>query len=688
MREVVTEFKVAYLDSPSAGRLAIVTMDNGHDHTRPSTFGAGGLASLGAALDEVEGQDDVKGLLLTGKPFIFAVGADLTSFNDATQEFARDAGRRGHEAFGRLRDLPFPTLAAINGACMGGGLEIALHCDVRTLSAAAGAIAFPEVFLSIVPAWGGTQLAPRIVGPAAALQVIVINALNNNRMMKPPEAFGHGLADRLLAPVDFLEESLATLERVVTGEEVIERREHDEGELDTALASARKAADGRVHGATLAPYRAIELVEFAARGGDLAEGLAKEQDALSELLPARQAQAAVYGFELTQQRAKRQPWKPDAQARQISKVGVVGAGLMGAQLGALFLSRYEVPLVCKDIDEGVLGAAREHIEGELDKRVQRGRMDAGKADFLKTLVTCTTEYEPLAGSDFVIEAVVEVLELKRRIFAEVEAVVDDGCVLATNTSSLSVEAMAAALAHPERVVGLHFFNPVALMPLLELVRTPRSSDEAVATAFAVARTLRKSAVQCADTPAFVVNRLLTRFMGACGHVVDRGNDFAEVDDAVKELGLPMGPFELLGLVGLKVAAHVARTMHEAYPDRFPLDANFQMLGETELPGVYDWSQGPRVPFAEISERWLITPDRERLTADQIRSQALEAVADEIRHMLDEGVVADARDIDTCMLLGAGWPFFMGGICKYLDQTGISDKVAGGPFITERDHALG
>ncbi len=683
----VTRFKVGYHDSPRAGRLALVTMDNGRDHTRPNTFGAESLASLDAALDELAAQPDVKGLLLTGKPFVFAVGADLGSFTGATAAFAREAAERGHRAFRRLADLPFPTLAAINGACMGGGLEIALHCDARTLSTAAAGIAFPEVFLSIVPAWGGTQLAPRVVGAANALQAIVANALDNNRVMKPAQAFQMGFADRLIDAVDFLDDSVALLERLCTGEEQIERPPApDAGDLDEALATARRTADDRVHGATRAPYVAIDLIEFAAGGGALDEGCRREEDALAELLPARQAQAAVYSFGLTQHRVKRQPWKPATPPRAVGKVGIVGSGLMGAQLGALFLQRLEVPVVLTDVDEAVLERARGLVEGELDKRVQRGRESAGKAEFLKSLVTYTVSREPLAGSDLVLEAVVEVLDVKRRVFADVERVVDAGCLLATNTSSLSVEAMGEALAHPERVVGLHFFNPVALMPLVEVVRTPASSQEALATAFAVAKRLRKSAVPVADAPAFVVNRLWTRFTGACGEAVNAGNDFAEVDDAVKALGLPMGPFELLGLVGLKVAANVARTLHEAYPERFPLDANFQMLGVTDLPGVYDWARG-RVPFEEVTRRWRVTHGARPLTGEQIRTRALEAVADEIRHMLDERVVADARDIDTCMLLGAGWPFFMGGICKHLDQTGISEKLLGAPLVGELDAAF-
>ncbi|MGH8931892.1 MAG: 3-hydroxyacyl-CoA dehydrogenase family protein, partial [Egibacteraceae bacterium] len=391
--------------------------------------------------------------------------------------------------------------------------------------------------------------------------------------------------------------------------------------------------------------------------------LRREEDMLAELLPSRQAQAAVYSFDLTQRRVKRQPGRPEVAPRPVRKVGIVGAGLMGAQLGALFLHRLEAPLVMRDIDQGVLDRARATIEGELDRRVAKGRVKAGKAAFLKSIVTYTLEYEPLAGADLVLEAAVERLDLKQRIFADVEEVVDAECVLATNTSSLTVGPMASRLAHPERVVGLHFFNPVAVLPLVEIARGEQSGDQAVATAFEVTKTLRKSAVLCADTPAFVVNRLLARFIGACSAMVSRGADFGEVDRAVQALGLPIGPFALLTLVGVRTAAHVAGILHEAWPDRFPPDPNLQMLADG-------------VPHDEIRPK----ASAEKPSAGDIRAAALDALADEIHHMLDDGTVADARDIDTCMLLGAGWPFFMGGICKYLDQTGISARF-GGPFLT-------
>ncbi len=690
--EVYTRFKVRYYDSPTvaaarddgAGRLAIVTMDNGADHTKPNVFGERALASLDGALDDIEARDDVAGLLLTGKPFIFAVGADVTEFDGVTPESARRGAEEGHRLFKRIRDLPYPTLAAINGAAIGGGLEIALHCDYRTISTTARPIAFSEVFLSILPGWGGTQLAPRIVGTADACKVIVHNALDNNRMLEADQAHELGFADEIIAPVDLFDRSLEILEELVTGDREIPAREPDHDE--EAISNAREYARNKVHEGTKAPYLAIDLIEFASQGGDLEEGYRREEDALAELLPARQAQSAIYAFRLTQQRIKKQPWRPEAQARPLEKVAVVGAGLMGAQLGSLLLEKLEVPLVMKDIDEDVLEQARETIEGDIDEAAGKGKLRAGKERFLKSLVTYTLDDADIAGADLVLEAVVEKMDLKKQIFAEVERHVDEDAVLASNTSALSIEEMASDLAHPERVIGLHFFNPVRVMPFLEIVRTEQASEQALATGFEVSKRLRKSGVACADTRGFIVNRLLMRFNGACMEALRHGNDFAEIDDATKELGLPMGPFELLGFVGLKVAYHTAQTLHDEWPDRFPLDDNFARIAELDVDGIYDWSQG-RVPHDEIASAVEVDDGVEPLTADQIRQKAVEATLDEAKVMLDDGVVADPRDIDTGLLLGAGWPFFMGGICKYADETGLSEKHFGGQLISPEDRAF-
>lgn len=318
-----TRFRLQSYDSPCAGRLGILTLTREGGPRRPPVFDRAALDSLEEALDEFEKQDP-SGLLVTGKPFGFAAGADLDEFVGADAAFAREAGRRGHRVFSRLRGLSVPTLAAINGVCMGGGLELALHCDARTLSKGAMALAFPEVFLSIVPAWGGTQLAPRLIGGPQALRLIVHHALEQNRTLDPGQAFEMGLADRLLEPVDFLEESLRWLEALASGREKLAREAPSREGLDDALEQARAFAAAKVHGATPAPDRAIELIAHAARGGSLDEGLAREEEVLEELLPSRQAQASVYAFDLVQSRVKTQPGRPEAKPRPVRKVAVVG----------------------------------------------------------------------------------------------------------------------------------------------------------------------------------------------------------------------------------------------------------------------------------------------------------------------------------------------------------------------------
>lgn len=685
---MTTKFLLSYSDSP-VGRLAVLTMDNGTrvPDVKPNAFGQEPLESLSAALDELESQDDVKGLLLTGMPFMFAAGADITTFAGADAELARQGGEAGHATFKRISALPYPTLAAINGVALGGGLEIALHCDYRALSTGAMMVAFPEVFLGIIPAWGGTQLATGLVGSRKAVEIIVQNAMNNNVMLKPKQAFEAGLADWFIDSASFHDDAMAKLVAIVAGDEVVERTAPDESDLDQVLADARAFADAKVHGAAPAPYLAIDCIEHAARGGDLEEGRQKEIDALVQLLPSDQCQASIYAFDLTQTRVKKQPGKPrDTASRPVKKIAVIGSGLMGAQLGSLFLQRYEVPLVMKDIAEDVLVKAKEHIDGELDKRVQRGRMKAGKAEHLKSLVTYTLDYADVGGSDFVIEAVLERMDLKQAIFADLEKVLDPEAILATNTSSLSIEEMASGLEHPGRVVGFHFFNPVNVLPLVEVIGWKGISDQALATAYDVAKKLRKSAVGCDDAPAFIVNRLLTRFNSAATSALKHGNGFKEIDEAIKGLGLPMGPFELFGLVGVKVAYHTAETLEQAFPDRFAIDENFHAMGQSDLPGIYDWANGGE-PYGELDDKIVVDEGKEKLTADQIRMLALEASAEEIRIMLDEGVVADARDIDTAMIFGAGFPFFMGGIAKHLDQKGISQKVTGGELVAAEDQGL-
>jgi 3-hydroxyacyl-CoA dehydrogenase/enoyl-CoA hydratase/carnithine racemase len=580
-----------------AGSVALVTIDNGEDYRVPTTLGRSAFASAVAVLDELE-RGDWSAAVFTGKPFVFCVGADIDEFGRI--EDPREGIRAGHALFARIRALPFPTVAAINGACLGGGLELALHCDARTIASNVRHVGFPEVALSIIPGWGGTQLLPRLVGPEVAARVIVLNPLRQNRLLKAPEAVELGIADRLLEPVEFVDESLAFAESLSVG-----RGEPDWSELETVVRKTRARVDDAVHGATRAPYVALDLIA-GARDWTVEDGYAAEEQAMAELLVSPQAQASAYAFTVVERRSKRPPNLPDAKPRSVQKVGIVGAGLMATQLATLFLRRLEVPVVLRDLEQSRVDDALASIRADVKP-------------FLATIVDGGTGWEQFEGCDLVLEAVFEELEVKREVLAEVKKVAPDA-ILATNTSSLSVEAMGAD-------VGLHFFNPVAVMPLVEIAGTKRTTDEQLATAWDVVKKLKKRGVLVGDAPGFVVNRLLTRMTTVLMDAIENGNTVEEADEAILSLGMPMAPSVLREMVGPAVAQHVLETMHGAWPDRFPL---------TPTGGG-----APR-------------------TLEEIRQRALDAVADEVRHLLAEGVVADPADVDACLILGAGWPLFLGG----------------------------
>ncbi|RNL85112.1 3-hydroxyacyl-CoA dehydrogenase NAD-binding domain-containing protein [Halostreptopolyspora alba] len=683
--EVVTRALARDVELPyGAGTAVLITLDNGHDHTKPNTFGPAGLTSLSEAIDAAAARTDISAVAVTGKPFIFAVGADLTGVPRVeNREQAHVIGKLGHDTFRKLGELNVPTFALVNGAAMGGGVEVALHCDYRAVSTGVTAFALPETFLGLVPGWGGTYLLPNLIGAESALKLIVDNPLAQNKTINGQRAHEMGIADAIFEPADFVEESLRWAARVVNGAVTVQRGEVDKGETWTrAVNNTRFQVEGKLNGAAPAPLRALDLVDQA-RYRTRDEGFAAEDDALADLIMTDQLKAGLYAFDLTQKRARTPAGAPDKElARPITKVGVVGAGLMAGQLALLFARRLNVPVVLTDLDQERLDKGIEYVHGEVDTLLAKGRVSPDTANRLKGLVTGSLTKDAFADADFVIEAVFERMDIKRQVFAEVEAVVSAEAVLATNTSSLSITEMARGLRHPERVVGFHFFNPVAVLPLLEIVRGEHTDDATLATAFATAKSLKKTAVLCADAPAFVVNRLLTLFMGEVLNAVEEGTEPEVADRAVAPLGLPMPPLMLLQLVGPAVALHVAETLSEAFPDRFRVSQQQRRLvesGKTELFGP-DLQLDPEV-------REMFAGGDNPSTEEQILNRALEALAREIGIMLDEGVVAEAADIDLCLITGAGWPFHLGGITPYLDWTGVSQKVNGAPFHPNGPKAL-
>ncbi|MFD0996627.1 3-hydroxyacyl-CoA dehydrogenase/enoyl-CoA hydratase/carnithine racemase [Pseudoclavibacter chungangensis] len=686
--EVVTRGLVRDVTLPSGNVLALVTLDNGHDYTRPNTLGPLTLVGLGETFDELKdraARGEIQAVGITGKRFNFAAGADLSQVDQIpSREVARMLGELGHTVLGSLSEFGVPTFTFTNGLALGGGVEIGLNSTYRTIDASVPAFALPEVFLGLVPGWGGATLVPNLIGIENALKVIIENPLKQNRMLKGPQVAELGLADAIFPSVNFLEDSLTWADEVLTGARKVERP-NVPGKIerltkwDIAIGIARKSLEEKLGTVALAPYRALDILKLA-KSNDRAKGFEAENEALADLISGDQFVASIYAFNLVQKRAKRPAGAPDKKlAKPVTKVGIVGAGLMASQFATLFVRRLQVPVVITDLDQARVDKGLAYVYDEIDKLHGKGRIGDDERNRLKALVHGTTDRTEFADCDWVIEAVFEELGVKQEVFASIEKIVSPEAVLATNTSGLSIEAMASVLEHPERLVGFHFFNPVAVMPLIEVVRTAETDDATLATAMATARALKKTAVITKATPGFVVNRILAKVLGEAMHAVDTGTSFEVVDHALDRIGLPMTPFELLELVGLKVGAHVLDTHHAAFPDRFFESTNLHELAQ--YGKILERDSKGRVKGYDKKALKIVSGGTTPMTAEEFRERVELGLADEIKRMLDDEVVAAAEDIDLCLLLGAGYPFQAGGITPYLDRVGASEKAFGGTFHT-------
>lgn len=684
--EVVTHSYVRDIVLSGGRTLALITLDNGKDYTRPSTLGPATLIEFAAVLDEQAARaarKEIAAVAVTGKQYILAAGADLSKVGEIPdRETGKQMAQLGHWALGKLNELGVPSFVFINGLALGGGVEIGLNATYRTIDSSIGGLALPEVFLGIIPGWGGAWLLPNLIGIENALEVVISNPLKNNRMLTGPQAFELGIADAMFGPANFLEESIRWADGVLAGKTKVKRK-NEPGTVerlakwDLAIGIAHKTLESRIGTVAHSPYKALELLK-AAKNTDRKTGFAAEDEALADLISGDQFRASIYAFNLVQKRAKKPAGAPDkALARPVTKVGVIGAGLMARQFALLFVRRLQVPVIITDLDQKATDAGVAAIHGEVDALLQKGRISPDDANRLKALVTGTTNKADFADCDWVIEAIFEELEAKQKVFAEVEQHMNPEAILATNTSSLSVTAIGSKLQHRERVVGFHFFNPVAVMPLIEVVRTAETNDQSLSTAMAVAQNLRKNAVITKDTPGFVVNRILAKVLGEAMHAVDTGTPFEVVEESTKPFGLPMTPFQLLELVGLKVGAHVLDTHHAAFPDRFFESANLHKLAE--LGHIFERDAKGKVKGVDPQARAIVAGGTSPMTASELQTRIEDGLADEIHRMLEDGVVAAAEDIDLCVILGAGYPFQMGGVTPYLDRVGASERVFAATF---------
>ena len=457
--EVVTHAFSRDVGLPDGGVLVLITLDNGRDHTRPNTLGPRSLLELEAALlaaKERAGRGEIVGVAITGKPFILAAGADLSQVGAVSdRETAKRLGQLGHRVLGLQSDLGVPSFCFINGLTLGGGLEVALNADYRTLDSAAAAIAFPEVFLGLIPGWGGATLLPNLIGIENALKVIVENPLKQNRMLSAQQAFDLGIADVLLPSATFLERSIQWAAEVIAGG-TKPARPNVPGRLeriakwDIAVGIARKQLEQKIGTVPLAPYRALDLLKAAKKATDpksIAEGFAAEDEALADLISGDQFVASIYAFDLVQKRAKRPAGAPDRKlAKKVTKVGVIGAGLMASQFALLFARRLRVPVLITDLDQARVDAGVERIRGEIAALQAKGRVSADEANRLVASISGTTDLADFADCDWVIEAVFEELGVKQEVFGDIENYVSPEAVLATNWSPAMRSASASSSA--------------------------------------------------------------------------------------------------------------------------------------------------------------------------------------------------------------------------------------------------
>lgn len=645
------------------------------------------LDEFDALLDEIAERDDLSAIVFrSAKPDTFIAGADVGELGAiGSPEEARELSRRGQAVFQRVADLSLPTVAAIHGACVGGGLEFALACSFRLASDSDETrLGFPEIQLGILPAWGGTQRAARLLSLEDALTLI----LTGNRV-SAQKAARMGLVDRALPQASLDEEAAAVARAAARGERAVANEpDRFRGWLvkknplgrKLVLSQARKRVEARTGHHYPAPFKAIEAIDVGLSQG-MAAGLAFEAQAVAELAttPAARNLMRLYGL----REAARKPPGP-GQARRVESLGVLGAGVMGG--GIAEVAAYAgIRVRLKDVDLARVADGLEHAARIARRAARKGSLDRRGLRDLMHRISGTVGYAGFGRLDAVVEAIVEDADVKRRVLAEVEAEVREGTVLATNTSSLRVDDLAAALARPEAFGGLHFFNPVEKMPLVEVVRGERTSDDALATLHRLALDLGKTPVVVRDGPGFWVNRLLMPYLNEAVHLYAEGVPIATLDGALEDFGLPMGPLALLDEIGLDVAAKVGKVMADAFPDRMRPHAILHRLQVTERlgrksgAGFYRYDDGERKGPDEKLRGELGLPSAGESEApvyddDTLVSRCLYPMVNEAARALAEDIVASPGEGDLALVLGIGWPPFRGGLLRWADEVGPAEIV--------------
>ena len=684
-------------------------------------------------------------VIASAKPHTFIAGADITALYPTTDaQLAQQGSHTLQLILNRLEALPIPTIAAINGPALGAGLELALACDYRVCSdGKAVQLGLPEVKLGLLPGSGGTVRLTELVGVKEALGVIL-----EGGSVRADRARRLGLVDAVLEETDRVEgeHRFYSSVRSFASRHLGSKRRQPASRLATGSVQSRlldgtaagrwavgemaaRRLDKKTRGHYPAPYLALDSVLYAAGGASRQRSLEREADHFGRLSATPQSKALMSLFFMLEA-AKKNPTK--APARPIARVAVIGGGVMGQQIAQLLLQR-RLSVYVRDVSQAAADRAVEAIGGALRERVRRKRMKEDDCAAALARLTAGVELDALAQCDLVWEAAVEVMELKVRIVRECERHMQPDAIFATNTSSLSITTLAAASARPEQVVGIHLFNPVARMPLVELVTTASTSASTLSTAYALVLSLGKVPVQCRDSPGFVVNRLLAVYMAEAGRMVlDDGLSVQQVDGAMRAFGLPMGPFRLMDEVGLDVARHVGSVMAAEVGERFKAADEFEevlrrhekWLGRKSGKGVYLYNEaGKEVglnmelvaelekavrerkakqaassplsttpvnppsastppasasvsssssPAAPSSTAALsAAPASSSATASLIVDRLLLLMLNESCHLLSARVVPSPASIDLALILGTGFPPYTGGLLHWADWLGVA-----------------
>jgi 3-hydroxyacyl-CoA dehydrogenase/enoyl-CoA hydratase/3-hydroxybutyryl-CoA epimerase len=650
--------------------------------SKVNTLGTPLMTELERLLDELRQRDDVRSvILISGKENTFIAGADLDEIEALrTAEEAREAARFGQRVFEKIETLGKPVVAAVHGTCLGGGCEMILACHHRILTDHPSTkVGLPEVKLGILPGFGGTQRLPRVVGLQAALDMIL-----TGRNLDAQRAHRIGLADRLAYPGLLRAEALrAARELAESGRWRVARPTRQKGmarHLDRTgwghrlvLHLAAKGVRKQTQGHYPAPLAALESV----RNGVRTRGRAYEREAelLGQLAMSDVSRNLVHLFRLTEHNKRVGSELP--QPYDVLQIAVVGAGVMGGGI-AYQAAMSDLRVRMKDIASEPLLLAFRTARELMQKMVRRRRMDMYTLRNRMAHISATTDYTGFRLADVVIEAVVENMDIKKTVLRELEKETRDSCVLATNTSALSVTEMASAVQDPSRVLGMHFFNPVHRMPLVEIITTEHTNPRAVSTVLALARRLRKTPVLVKDGPGFLVNRILAPYMNESSRLFEEGQDLERLEKLFKRYGMPMGPFELLDEIGTDVAAKVGDILHRGLGERMAPASLATMLmqqkrlGRKNGLGVYRYAgKAGRERKAETALWKSLQASRgERLDDDILVDRVIGLMLNEAARCLEEGIVDSAADLDLALVFGIGFPPFRGGLLRDADARGI------------------